>query len=145
MMTPNGVADQVDVLVVGCGTTGLTLVRLLQLEGLQVAAVERGRLPINFPRATKLDDETMRAWQTLGLSHLEKNFSLVGNYRFYDAEWHVVMEMGLNRGLTEQGWQSDYMFHQPDFEAVLRWTRPERRQHLDVFRLGGCRARRVRR
>ena len=120
MMTPNGVADQVDVLVVGCGTTGLTLVRLLQLEGLQVAAVERGRLPINFPRATKLDDETMRAWQTLGLSHLEKNFSLVGNYRFYDAEWHVVMEMGLNRGLTEQGWQSDYMFHQPDFEAVLR-------------------------
>ena len=56
----------------------------------------------------------------MALSHLEKNFSLVGNYRFYDAEWHVVMEMDLNRGLTEQGWQSDYMFHQPDFEAVLR-------------------------
>lgn len=119
-MTTNGVADQVDVLVVGCGTTGLALVRLLQLEGLRVAAVERGRLPINFPRATKLDDETMRAWQTLGLSHLEKNFSLVGKYRFYDAEWHVLMEMDLNRGLTEQGWQSDYMFHQPDFESVLR-------------------------
>jgi 3-(3-hydroxy-phenyl)propionate hydroxylase len=119
-MTANGVADQVDVLVVGCGTTGLALVRLLELEGLRVAAVERGRLPLSFPRATKLDDETMRAWQTLGLGHLEKTFSLVGAYRFYDAAWHVVMEMDLNGGLTEQGWQSDYMFHQPDFEAVLR-------------------------
>src|ERR1700722_9471633 len=103
-MSTNGAADQVDVLVVGCGTTGLALVRLLELEGLRVAAVERGRLPINFPRATKLDDETMRAWQTLGLRHLEKTFSLVGRYRFYDAEWRVVMEMDLNRGLTEQGW-----------------------------------------
>lgn len=119
-MTADRGANQVDVLVVGCGTTGLALVRLLQLEGLRVAAVERGRLPINFPRATKLDDETMRAWQTLGLSHLEKNFSLVGKYRFYDADWHVLMEMDLNRGLTDQGWQSDYMFHQPDFESVLR-------------------------
>lgn len=119
-MTPTGLADQVDVLVVGCGTSGLALVRLLGLERLRVAAVERGRLPLNFPRATKLDDETMRAWQTLGLRHLEKTFSLVGKYRFYDAEWHVLMEMDLNRGVTEQGWQSDYMFHQPDFEAVLR-------------------------
>lgn len=119
-MAPNGVAERVDVLVVGCGTTGLSLVRLLQLEGLAIAAVERGRLPINFPRATKLDDETMRSWQTLGLRHLEESFSLVGRYRFYDAEWHTVMEMNLNRGVTEQGWQSDYMFHQPDFESVLR-------------------------
>jgi 3-(3-hydroxy-phenyl)propionate hydroxylase len=114
------VTDAVDVLVVGCGTTGLALVRLLGLDGLRVAAVERGRLPLSFPRATKLDDETMRSWQMLGLSHLEADFSLVGSYRFYDADWHVLMEMNLNRGLTEQGWQSDYMFHQPDFEAILR-------------------------
>ena len=119
-MTADRLAEQVDVVVVGCGTTGLALVRLLQLEGLRVAAVERGRLPISFPRATKVDDETMRVWQTLGLRHLEPTFSLVGSYRFYDADWHVIMEMALNRGVTEQGWQSDYMFHQPDFEAVLR-------------------------
>ena len=119
-MTADRLAEEVDVVVVGCGTTGLALVRLLQLEGLRVAAVERGRLPISFPRATKVDDETMRVWQTLGLRHLEPTFSLVGSYRFYDADWHVIMEMALNRGVTEQGWQSDYMFHQPDFEAVLR-------------------------
>jgi 3-(3-hydroxy-phenyl)propionate hydroxylase len=110
----------VDVVVVGCGTTGLALARLLEFEGMRVAVVDRGRLPIDFPRATHLDDETMRAFQTLGLRHLEPGFSLVGTYRFYDSQWRPVMEMAENRGVTEQGWQSDYMFHQPDFEAVLR-------------------------
>ncbi|MCS5720769.1 bifunctional 3-(3-hydroxy-phenyl)propionate/3-hydroxycinnamic acid hydroxylase [Herbiconiux sp. CPCC 203407] len=111
---------RVDVAVIGCGTTGLALARLLELEGLTVALVDRGRLPIPFPRATHLDDETMRAFQTLGLHELEETFSLVGTYRHYDAKWRTVVAMDMNRGITEQGWQSDYMFHQPDFEAVLR-------------------------
>ena len=117
--TIDGVVD-VDVVVIGCGTTGLALGRLLELEGLRVAIVDRGRMPMARPRATHVDDETMRAFQTLGLQHLEKDFSLVGTYRHYDSEWRTVMEFDWNRGLTEQGWQSDYMFHQPDFEAVLR-------------------------
>ncbi|GAA4553943.1 bifunctional 3-(3-hydroxy-phenyl)propionate/3-hydroxycinnamic acid hydroxylase [Pseudonocardia xishanensis] len=112
--------NRVDVAVIGCGTTGLALARLLELEGLSVAVIDRGRMPMARPRATHLDDETMRAFQTLGLEHLEKSFSLVGTYRHYDAKWRVIMAMDMNRGLTEQGWQSDYMFHQPDFEAVLR-------------------------
>jgi 3-(3-hydroxy-phenyl)propionate hydroxylase len=119
-MKSDSVVDQVDVAVIGCGTTGLALARLLELEGLRVAVVDRNRLPFDFPRATHLDDETMRAFQTLGLAHLEKSFSLVGTYSHFDSEWRRVMTMDLNRGLTEQGWQSDYMFHQPDFEAVLR-------------------------
>lgn len=112
--------NDVDVAVIGCGTTGLALARLLELEGLTVALIDRGRLPIGYPRATHLDDETMRAFQTLGLHELEKTFSLVGTYRHYDEKWRTVVAMDMNRGLTEQGWQSDYMFHQPDFEAVLR-------------------------
>lgn len=112
--------DRVDVAVIGCGTTGLALARLLEHEGLSVAVIDRTRLPIAHPRATHLDDETMRAFQTLGLHELEKTFSLVGTYRHYDATWRMVMAMDMNRGLTEQGWQSDYMFHQPDFESALR-------------------------
>jgi len=114
------VDDDVDVVVIGCGTTGLALGRLLELEGLRVAIIDRGRMPMARPRATHVDDETMRAFQTLGVQHLEKDFSLVGIYRHYDSKWRIVMQMDMNRGLTEQGWQSDYMFHQPDFEAVLR-------------------------
>ncbi|HTU72794.1 MAG TPA: bifunctional 3-(3-hydroxy-phenyl)propionate/3-hydroxycinnamic acid hydroxylase [Trebonia sp.] len=110
----------VDVAVIGCGTTGLALGRLLELEGLRVAIIDRSRMPMARPRATHVDDETMRAFQSLGLQHLEKDFSLIGTYRHYDPEWRILMQMDWNRGRTEQGWQSDYMFHQPDFEAVLR-------------------------
>lgn len=116
----NTIDDDVDVVVIGCGTTGLALGRLLELEGLRVAIIDRGRMPMARPRATHVDDETMRAFQTLGVQHLEKDFSPMGIYRHYDSKWRTVMQMDMNRGLTEQGWQSDYMFHQPDFEAVLR-------------------------
>ncbi|RBM11592.1 hypothetical protein DI005_33700 [Prauserella sp. PE36] len=112
--------DDVDVAVIGCGTTGLALTRLLAMEGLRIAAIDPARVPRAFPRATHLDDETMRAFQTLGLGHLEERFSLSGVYRFYDPQWRPVMEFPFNKGITEQGWHSDYMFHQPDFEAVLR-------------------------
>jgi 3-(3-hydroxy-phenyl)propionate hydroxylase len=110
----------VDVAVIGCGTTGLALARLLEAEGLRIAVIDRGRMPMARPRATHVDDETMRAFQALGVRHLEKDFSLIGVYRHYDSKWRVVMQMAMNRGITEQGWQSDYMFHQPDFEAVVR-------------------------
>lgn len=110
----------VDVAVIGCGTTGLALTRLLAMEGLRVAAIDRTRVPYAFPRATHLDDETMRAFQTLGIAQLESRFSTSGVYRFYDPRWRPVMEFGFNNGLTDQGWQSDYMFHQPDVESALR-------------------------
>ena len=113
-------SERVDVAVVGCGTTGLALARLLELEGVTVAVIDRGRMPMARPRATHIDDETMRAFQTMGLQRLEETFSLSGTYRHYDAKWRTVMAMEFNRGVTEQGWQSDYMFHQPDLEAVLR-------------------------
>lgn len=110
----------VDVAVLGCGTTGLTVASLLSKDGIKIAAVDRCRLQIPHPRATHLDDEVMRAFQTLGLSRLEPSFSPVGKYNFYDQKWNVCMEVALDRGYTEQGWRSDYMFHQPDWEAIVR-------------------------
>lgn len=110
----------VDVAVLGCGTTGLTLASLLSKAGIKVAAVDRSRLQVPHPRATHLDDETMRAFQALGLQRLEPSFSPVGKYRFYDQQWRACMEVPLDRGHTEQGWRSNYMFHQPDWEATVR-------------------------
>jgi 3-(3-hydroxy-phenyl)propionate hydroxylase len=110
----------VELAVVGCGPTGLTLARLLSADGVSVAAIDRGRLPTSHPRATHLDDETMRTFQTLGLQDLEGRFSPVGMYRIYDPDWRPVMAVAMDRGMTDQGWRSDYMFHQPEFEAVLR-------------------------
>jgi 3-(3-hydroxy-phenyl)propionate hydroxylase len=109
-----------DVAVVGCGTTGLTLAHLLARADVRVAVIDRGRLPVSFPRATHLDDETMRAFQTLGVAHMEPRYIGVGTYRFLDPTGRAVMEFDMNRGKTDQGWNSDYMFHQPDWESVLR-------------------------
>ena len=113
-------AQDFDVAVVGCGTTGLTLAHLLARADVRVAVIDRGRLPVSFPRATHLDDETMRAFQTLGVAHMEPRYIGVGTYRFLDPSGHIVMEFDMNRGKTDQGWNSDYMFHQPDWESVLR-------------------------
>jgi len=109
-----------DVAVVGCGTTGLTLARLLAEAGVSVAVIDRWRMPVSFPRATHLDDETMRVFQTLGVAHMEPSYNGVGTYRFLDPHGRAVMEFDMGLGLTAQGWQSDYMFHQPDWESVLR-------------------------
>jgi 3-(3-hydroxy-phenyl)propionate hydroxylase len=113
-------AERFDVAVIGCGTTGLTLAHLLARAGVRVAVIDRGRLPVSFPRATHLDDETMRAFQTLGVAHMEPRYIGVGTYRFLGPQGTVIMEFDMSRGLTEQGWNSDYMFHQPDWESVLR-------------------------
>ena len=112
--------EHFDVAVVGCGTTGLALAHLLARAGARVAMIDRWRIPVAFPKATHLDDETMRAFQTLGLAHMEKNYTGVGIYKFLDPEGRSVMEFDMNLGETEQGWDSDYMFHQPDWESVMR-------------------------
>jgi 3-(3-hydroxy-phenyl)propionate hydroxylase len=113
-------ASRVDVAIIGCGTTGLTLARLLEMEGLSVAAVDRSRIPLGYPRATHLDDETMRAFQTIGLQDLEKEISPAGTYTHYDANWRVVNHFVWALDVTDQNWRSDYQFHQPDWEAINR-------------------------
>lgn len=119
-MNPSTKQTDVDVAVIGMGPTGLSLAKLLSQQGVGVAAIDRHRLPVGHPRATHLDDETMRSFQTLGLQELEPTFSPVGTYRFYDSQWRTLMSVAMDRGVTDQGWRSDYMFHQPDFESVLR-------------------------
>ncbi|CAM5553101.1 3-(3-hydroxy-phenyl)propionate/3-hydroxycinnamic acid hydroxylase [Streptomyces antimycoticus] len=104
-MTPSANEERrnrVDVAVIGCGPTGLTLARLLEQENLTVAVIDRSWLPMERSRATHLDDETMRTFHQVGAGHLEPTFAPVGTYRHYDADRRIIMEMELNRGLTDQ-------------------------------------------
>ena len=128
---------RVDVAIIGCGTTGLALARLLAKERLRVALIDSARVPRGFPRATNLDDDTMRSFQTLGLGRLSERFSPVGIYRFFDSNWRPVMEFPMDGELTDQGWRAEYTFHQPDFEAVLRGLA---RKHADSEALYGWEA-----
>ena len=113
-------AEQFDVIVVGCSSTGLALAKSLAAAGVRVAAVDRWRLAPHFDRGTHLDDETVRLFQILGVDDMEPTYALVGGYRFYDPDWHTLMDWNMGLGVTDQQWQSDYMFHQPSFEQRLR-------------------------
>lgn len=59
-MSANHRNDSYEVAVIGCGPVGLTLAHLLSAKGIRVAAIDPNRLVCQHPRATHLDDETMR-------------------------------------------------------------------------------------
>lgn len=110
------------VIILGAGPVGLAAATLLASEGVEVAVIDRVRIPAHHPRASHIDDETMRIMQALGLTHLERDFvhyDSGSSYRIYDAHDRVVMEIPWGP-LTEQGWWGDYQFFQPDLENTLR-------------------------
>ena len=109
-----------DVAVIGLGPIGLTLATLLAAKGIRVAAIDPNRLVCQHPRATHIDDETMRTLQTLGADSLEPQFLRMTGYTLRKADGTPFMVHEWPFTATDQGWLSDYMFHQPDFESQLR-------------------------
>lgn len=109
-----------DVIVVGAGPTGLTLSRLLAGRGISVAVIDPNRIVCHHPRATHVDDEAMRVLQSIGLSESEREFLKFTSWEFKDADDNVALEWDIKAGETDQGWLTDYMFHQPDFESQVR-------------------------
>ncbi|MCO8305045.1 bifunctional 3-(3-hydroxy-phenyl)propionate/3-hydroxycinnamic acid hydroxylase [Streptomyces sp. RKCA744] len=112
--------DTYDVAVVGCGPVGLTLARLLAMKGLRVAAIDPNRLVCHHPRATHLDDEIMRLLQTLGAQDMERRFLRQTAWTLHREDGHAFLQQMLPEEESDQGWRTDYQFHQPDFESRLR-------------------------
>lgn len=109
-----------DVAIVGFGPTGATLAGLLAKAGNRVLVVERDTCVFTLPRAVHYDHEVMRTFQTLGVSEAVLAHSVVAHdCEFWNADREILIhaKMGIE---TDQGWYSDYMFHQPSLEQVLR-------------------------
>lgn len=111
----------VDVAIVGFGPTGATLANLLGAYGLTVAVFDREPHPPNLPRAVHFDGEVMRIFQAMGLADaLRSHVRPSSGMQYLDVAGRLMMERKPAATFGKHGWAENYLFHQPDLEAVLR-------------------------
>jgi 3-(3-hydroxy-phenyl)propionate hydroxylase len=63
----NGHGGSTDVLIVGAGPVGLTLANYLGMHGVRTRVIEQRDVLIDYPRGVGVDDESLRAFQAIGL------------------------------------------------------------------------------
>ncbi len=111
--------DEVDVAIVGYGPVGQALAALLGRAGHRVAVFERYHEIYRLPRAVHLDHEIMRLLQTLGLADsLATEMVAVHDYQWFGADGELLLRFDV-QSPARSGWESDYMFFQPELEAAL--------------------------
>lgn len=110
-----------DVAVIGLGPTGATLACLLAQCGLSVLVLEREPKPYPLPRAVHFDGETMRVFQTVGITGLlEPRVHVNPGMRFVDPSGRLLMDWPRPQEIGPHGWHESYRFHQPELEDLLR-------------------------
>jgi 3-(3-hydroxy-phenyl)propionate hydroxylase len=123
----------VDVAIVGLGPTGAVLANLCGLYGLRTRVFERSPEPFAQPRACHLDAEIARVIAQCGLDASEL-LTVSAGMEFVDAAGDRLFTFeGFERAAL-LGWHEDYVFVQPDLDALLRHGL-DRFDHVEV-RLG---------
>jgi 2-polyprenyl-6-methoxyphenol hydroxylase-like FAD-dependent oxidoreductase/catechol 2,3-dioxygenase-like lactoylglutathione lyase family enzyme len=108
-----------DVVIVGYGPVGQALAALLGRAGHRVLAFERFREIYRLPRAVHLDHEIMRLLQSLDLAEdLAGEMIPVRDYRWFGADGEPLLHFDTPQP-ARSGWESSYMFFQPELEAAL--------------------------
>ena len=112
------VADEVDVLIVGAGPTGLTLAGILGQAGVSVMVVDRDETTVDAPRAVSIDDEALRVMQSLGISDRVIADTLPDYGTRYRSPWGS--EFAFVRPKTREfGFPRRSAFRQPILERTL--------------------------
>ena len=110
-----------DVAIIGYGPTGATLANLLGQYGVNVVVLEREEDIYDLPRAVHFDDEIMRIFQTAGIADaLLEKVRINPGMRFVDSRGNLLLDWPRPAGISKQGWNTSYRFHQPDLERILR-------------------------
>jgi 3-(3-hydroxy-phenyl)propionate hydroxylase len=111
-----------DVAIVGYGPTGAALANLLGQAGLDVMVFEREAGVYPLPRAIHFDGEVMRVFHSMGLAEEVGAVSRPGlkGMHFVNAAGETMLVRGGTTARGMHGVASNYYFHQPELEAVLR-------------------------
>ncbi|WP_225027445.1 bifunctional 3-(3-hydroxy-phenyl)propionate/3-hydroxycinnamic acid hydroxylase MhpA [Xinfangfangia pollutisoli] len=113
--------ERFDVAVVGYGPTGATLAHLLGQCGLKVLVLERESAAYHLPRAVHFDAEVMRVLQWIGVAEaIEPLTARHPGMRFVDPSGKLLLDWPRPQDVGPQGWRSNFRFHQPDLERLLR-------------------------
>ena len=109
-----------DVIIVGYGPVGAMLALLLKEQGLRAVVVSRDREIEPYPRAAHFDDEIIRVYQTVGLAHLAESMENPPRYQYFDKDWTPFLSRLFPAGISDQSYEHDFMFFQPDIEKAMR-------------------------
>ncbi|TWG94997.1 3-(3-hydroxy-phenyl)propionate hydroxylase [Nocardioides sp. J9] len=125
--------NDVQVLVVGAGPTGLTLANILGQYGVRALVVERLHELIDYPRAIGIDDEALRSMQAIELVDEVLPHTVPHHMvRAVNGRGTIIAEMAPQT--DEFGWSRRNGFIQPLVDRVLL-EGLERFDHVGV-RLG---------
>ena len=111
--------NKTDVLIVGAGPTGLLLANLLGTMGIKTVIVDRNEGTVTEPRAVSIDDESMRALQSAGLSNEVLKIVTRGYGSIYKGPDGKTFSK-VKPTSKEFGFDKRNAFEQPKLEALLR-------------------------
>ena len=109
------------VLIIGCGPTGVVLANLLAKAGIKTAVLEKEKNIYPVPRATHIDEESLRNLQLTGLMEsLIKYTNTVGYADVVDEDYNILFEENVIDTNSIHGFAGSCFFDQPAFEKILR-------------------------
>jgi len=113
--------ERFEVAVIGAGPTGLVLGNLLGAMGVSTIVIERDREVFPIPRATHMDEETLRNLALTGLfDRLSSHISPFGNMEVADANGRAFLTETVGLNVHLHGRKGAFFFDQPAMERVLR-------------------------
>lgn len=123
-----------DVIVCGCGPTGLVSALLLARSGRSVAIIDRYQDVYPLPRAIGYDHEIARVLNLIGLSEaMEPLTAKPDVYQWRNASDELLFELKWGVGESISGFHASYLFSQPEMERELN-NRAIAHPMIDVMR-----------
>lgn len=121
-----------DVLIVGAGPTGLLLANILGDMGVATLLVEKRRDIVREPRAVSIDDESLRALQSVGLHQQVASLCVRGYGSIYRGPKGNVFAT-VKPFSKDYGFDKRNAFQQPDFVTLLRGAMARHETVTDLF------------